>query len=638
MKLNNFLASLPGYWCFFEALDLCLLRSKKPVWFGLYSSPKAFAIIVLLIVGVCFIWFVSPVISEKFYQILYKSRLKNLSPLIIFIFLAIFLRITLLNTPCSVGEDMTNQMLSCKQWINGESISPNVLSSPNRDDLSVNKTGWQIRPPGGALIPLPGLLVGFSLGSSIHFTLFGLLIAGGIGWLKLASTLSLPKTSMQLLALILALGTSLGSLSLLSASVITSATFPWLLLWSFSVSEQWHLAKQKFKIHLHSILFFLAIGSHAFVKLSSLLTVSGVALIPFLIYVTKSRKIGCLILVRAVVGLILFFLPYYLSSELNLYLTGISSDELYSQQDYNLQHALWGKYFSESTQGAMLATSLIASPGYASPVQELAHNFRNLLLQFENYSNTLHSYGINPRILGCCILSIPFTLVLFTGLRKINASLIKRDKILFLTLFILPFLGFAIVSHHHGFNYLIFHAYTKEFAVIFIIFSLSYKVHSKRMQKDKFIGSILTIFFIALPTITYSKSYCSLLLDSANNSYSSTFELQQGFGPSKFSESHQIIASDSNSSLDICLFLCAGNSADHSLRTPMRSLSMHFAKENLVNSPCFSSSIPLNVYCLIDPLIQKKSSYIESIMKKFPLSSSHTQLDSLTWKIELSNQ
>ena len=71
---------------------------------------------------------------------------------------------------------------------------------------------------------------------------------------------------------------------------------------------------------------------------------------------------------RAFVGMILFFIPYLLVSELNEQLTGISSDALYSQQDYNLQHELWGEYFTESTRGGMLVTSLFASTGYATPV------------------------------------------------------------------------------------------------------------------------------------------------------------------------------------------------------------------------------------------------------------------------------
>ena len=187
---------------------------------------------------------------------------------------------------------------------------------------------------------------------------------------------------------------------------------------------------------------------------------------------------------RIIVGIILFFTPYFFVNKLNHNLTGISSQELYTNQDYNAQHELWGKYFTESTRGGMLATSLLASIGYATPVQSFAHGFRDLMLQFENYSSTLHIYGINPRILGCCILAIPFTLILFTALWKIKDSLTRREVILYCTLFIVPFLGFAIVSYHLVYNFLIYYAYTKEFATIFFIFAKQ-KLKQKKKNNKK---------------------------------------------------------------------------------------------------------------------------------------------------------
>lgn len=579
--------------------------------------------------------FVSPIISAKLLHIPFKEVLKNLSALKMFFIMVVLTRLALINVPCTVGEDLGQQVLSSRQWIEGESIGPNMLASPERGDLSVNEQNWMVRPPGGAWLPLPGLLLGFSLGNSLHISLFILSVAFGAGWLKLAHILSLPKHSLLLLAMLLAFMSSLGSLSLSTASVFTSATFPWLLIWSLYLSDQWNLTEQKLKIHFLSLLFFLTIGFHAFFKLSSLLTVSAIALIPFVIHITKFRKINFMTCRRAILGLTLFLLPYFLVSKLNQNFTGISSDELYSQQDYNAQHELWGKYFTESTRGGMLAISLIASTGYATPVQDLAHGFRDLLLQFENYSSTLHSHGINPRILGCCILAIPFTLILFIALWKIKDSLNNKELILYSTLFIVPFLGFALISHSHGYNYLIYHAYTKEFAVIFLIFALSYLIHVREIVKKKFIGNILMTFFVVLPIVSYGKNYCSTFFGSNTETYSSQYEIQQGFGPSKFSESLQLILSDSTSSLDICLFLCAGDQGDHFLRTPMRALSLHFAKGNIMHFPSLKTSRPMRVYCLFDPLLSNDSSFIQSVIEKFPVSAKSTRLDSLTWKVEL---
>ena len=116
-------------------------------------------------------------------------------------------------------------------------------------------------------------------------------------------------------------------------------------------------------------------------------------------------------------GMLLFLLPYFLLNALNQNFTGISSDKLYTQQDYNAQHELWGTHFTESTKGGMLITSLLASTGYATPAQSFAHGFRDLLMQFENYNLILFSW-INPSILGCSIFAIPITLIFYWTLEN----------------------------------------------------------------------------------------------------------------------------------------------------------------------------------------------------------------------------
>ena len=219
--------------------------------------------------------------------------------------------------------------------------------------------------------------------------------------------------------------------------------------------------------------------------------------------------------------------------------------------------------------------------------------------------------------------------------KKIKNTISRKEAIVYFTLFTIPFLGFAFVSHHHGYNYLIYHAYTKEFAIIFFIFGLCYLTHSKEIVKNNFIGNILMFFLIALPIIAYGKEFSSKLHNSFSHESTSVYEQEQDFGPSKFSKSLQLISSDSNSSLDICLFLCAGDQADHSLRTPLRSLSLHFAKGNLIHCPTLNSSSPLNVYCLIDPVLAGDSSFFQSVVDKFPLSAKSSRLDALTLKVEL---
>ena len=171
--------------------------------------------------------------------------------------------------------------------------------------------------------------------------------------------------------------------------------------------------------------------------------------------------------------------------------------------------------------------------------------------------------------------------------------------------------------------------------MIFLIFGLSYFAHGIKTIKHRFIGNLLMVFLIALPIFSTSKVFCRTLKDSFLHSLPSQYERQQKLGQSKFSESLNLISSDSNSTLDICFFLCAGDQGDHSLRTPMRSLSLHFAEGNLIHFPALNTTRPLNVYCLIDPLLANDWSFLQKLIGKFPGSARPTQLDSLTWKVEL---
>ena len=83
----------------------------------------------------------------------------------------------------------------------------------------------------------------------------------------------------------------------------------------------------------------------------------------------------------------------------------------------------------------------------------------------------------------------------------------RKEKILYNTLFIVPFLGFALVSYLHGYNYLIYPSYTNEFAISFFIFGLSYFSHGKEIIKRNLIGNFLMFFLIALPIISSSKVF-----------------------------------------------------------------------------------------------------------------------------------
>ena len=633
MRINSFIGSLPGYWLLFEAIDLCLLRSKSPIWLGLYSTPKICAIIALLFSSWLAFRFLSPFLEGYLQKIKYFSSSSSISPIKLFIILAIFCRFILLQAPCSVGEDVAMQTLSAKQWIGGQTSAPNLLASPNPNDLSKDNFIWILRPPGASWFPLPGLILGLPLAYSIHAMLFLFALLAGAGWLRLAMTFFVPSSALILFAIFLSIHTVMGALILSTASVFTTATFPWLIIWALFIGKQWSEARSN--LRTHQLIFFAIIGTHAFFKLSSLLTLSAVAVLPFLIFLSTSWKINASFFLRASASILLFIAPYFILSSINQKITGVSSNELYSKQDYNAQHALWGKHFTESTKGGMLVVSLISSTGYATPSQGIIHRFRDLLLQFDSYSSYLNDRGINSLILGCCILSIPFTFLVFFALKNLHGIINRVTFTLYFSLFVVPFLGFAVISYHHGYNYLIYHAYTKEFSIIFILFALSYLSHSNLILRAKGVKNLLVTFLLALPICSVFNSFYSATNNSLDKQNPSAYEKKEGFAAAKFSKSLDLVSKDSKSSSDVCFFLCAGDYGDHSLRTHLRSLSLHFAKNNIKDFSKLHSSQPLNLYCMIDPSLSNDQAFLNILFSKLPNAAMVTRLDSLTWKVQM---
>ena len=148
------------------------------------------------------------------------------------------------------------------------------------------------------------------------------------------------------------------------------------------------------------------------------------------------------------VGASLFLIPYFAGNKINEKLAGFSSSDMYTRQDYNLQDHLWGDNFSESTRGTMLAASLFASTGYASPCQGLINRSRDLLLQFTGYQNLMQTNGISSRIVGCIIFSIPITIILTFALVKVWKKFQLRELLLYISLFsiLLDSLPFHIIT------------------------------------------------------------------------------------------------------------------------------------------------------------------------------------------------
>jgi hypothetical protein len=533
---------------------------------------------------------------------------------------------------------MGPQVLSTTQWIEGKSTAPNFVVYPDTSDLAIDKETWISRPPAGALIALPGMTFGMSLGNATQCSLMALSIIGGTGWLFLSSQFGFASWQRIILAILL--GTTFGTTtnSLGTPSVISAALFPWATIWAINISRGILKPSNTLKDFSKFSGFYIALGSIAWVKLSSLLTVAGIGAIPIVYTFLKnksffrSQKSFALLIP---VGF--FFVSYLFVNSLNYSHTNLKSSEIYSNQDFNSQSELWGDHFTESTKGPMLILGLAAGPGYALPAKPILHGLRDLTQQFASIRSFLYKSKVNLPMLTIGLFALPLSALLFFTLVKFDRFLGTTSKSCYLSLGIIPFVGLAIMSYHFGFNYVLYPAYTGEFSIIFSMLAINV-IGFLPNRALSFTSTAIFVVCLAFPITSNLEASCRLLFADTRDRSASTYEKDNSLGSSMFSHAIEVTLNDSDSNKDVCLFLCAGNQGDFLLRTPMRNLSIHFAAGNLSKHENFRSSSSLNIYCLVDPQLKDNEKFLKTMLHKFPEDSFAGKIDSLVWKFSLNGQ
>ena len=630
MKL---LSSLPGWFTILKVIELSLLRSKEPFWLGLYSSYKLAAITLGLSLGLFWIYFISPRVVNFFISKSINFPSLKLTPTSIFLALAILMRMTTFDHHVIVGEDVGPQVLSLYQWMDGQTFLPNFCKTPSAKDLSTDHETWIPRPPGASLIPLPGMLLGIKMGNSILISLFILSLVGGVGWIKLAQRFGFPNGQVIFLAIILAFPIGLDSKLFDTASVLSAALFPWSIVIAHKISSCWNERKNQRKLFIQNMIFFFCLGCIAWIKLSSLITFAAIiCILIFLVLSTIKKKsywLMCSILCLPVAS---YFIPYHLLSKTNENLTGYSSSQLYSNQDYNKQSYLWGRHFGESTKGFMLMLSLAAGPGYALPVQPFVNGFRDLLSQFQTVRNFLLNVQINRPIFLVGISSIGLTVFLFYGLFQLSPQLSTFERGCYWGLFCIPFAGLAATSYLHGFNYVLYHSYTQEFSAIFFLFSIRLLGFGKNKN---LVANFLILACLVFPLYANGQRIIFSTSSTATENEPSKTERIRAMGPSFLSHAIKFAEESSTSRSDVCAFFCEGNMQDYRLRTSMRSWSMHFAKIKLSKASSFRTTKPLKVFCILEKNLSMSKSFEAELLKKFPEQTQWTKLSNQVWQATL---
>lgn len=525
------------------------------------------------------------------------------------------------NEGVQVGEDIGGQVKSSMQWIKGEVSFPNILSEPSREDLSLNQKNWNLRPPGAAILPIFGMLMGLSLGQSVKLGLFLCSVIGGAGWLIVFKRFNIDNRIIFIVAILLGFKAGTTICNYATANIILFALVPWFLLGAIIISERFSDSKFSFKGYLFISLFLFFLGLFAWIKLSGIIVSGTIGACLFFFFMKKynSTKRIKFIVIFGLLG-IFFWSPLVLLEKTNYLMTGITADQLYGENDSEIQAPLFGKFWGESTKGIWLLWSLISAPGYSLPIKEIAHHLRDFGIQFGQFSKLIHSYSINEHVLICGLAGFLFTIILIYELKRCWEIISTDNKITICCFLTLPFIGLGILAYRYEWNYLLFHAHTFEYWLIFAIPTL---LVFSSLQKLKSWTVLLLGVIIALPLTSQFESKVREL------SFSPTYQIglsekDLGLSPSRFSSAIDAIEEDSNNELDIVFFLPQGDMSDLILRTKMRTMAVHFAGDNLGKKQAYQTSRELNVYCAYDSQLLENKFFIESLNNKFPQGKSKT--------------
>jgi hypothetical protein len=599
----------------FFTIESALLRSKEPEWFNLYSNSKV--IFIFLSAVACLMIFLGrrKIPLPNRWQLIWNHWASH--HLLIFFITASLSSIFLAREGVVVGEDIGGQVKSALQWIEGQVPSPNFLLSPDPNDLSANSMNWSLRPPGAAIIPVPGLLLGLSLGLSIKIALFFFAVAGGLGWLFLIKRFGICQHTLLLVSILLGLMVGNYTSQVSSANIILFALVPWFLVWLISLSLTLENGGFKSKNLLKVGFFLFCLGIFPWVKLSGIIAAGtiGSALLIFILFMVRNKLKTALVLV--LLG-ILFWVPFAGLEGLNHFLLGKTADQGYKQFVTSSESPLTGEHWMASTQSSWLIWSLAAAPGYALPTKSIAVGIRDLGKQFQSFREWMYEKEINDHVFLAGSLSLLLTLLLIFEIKSAFSMFNLYFKIMIICFCTLPFIGLSILSNRFQWNYLMFHSHTFEYWLVFIVPTLTI------LSKAKYVSLrtlCLSGILLAFPLWKNAQSLTSQFL-SSNNSIISNTEKERGLSSSRFSNAIEYIENDSVNDLDVIYFLPGGDMGDLILRTKMRTLATHFAGGNLPQLSHFKTSKELNIYLAYDEELSEIPEFIEAISEKFKNSLS----------------
>ena len=619
--LISFICSLPFWWLGIKGFQAAMLPSKNPDFLGLYSWEKVIGLISIIVICVIGFKFVHPKLTSWMEAFLTKLNFSPQSPYLCFLCLYVLGVLFTIPEGTVVGEDISTQVLSTQHFISGNINAPNKVLFPSSVDLSVNTQSWHIRPPGASWLALPGMFIGLQIGHAIKFSLVFVGLLGGLGWLKSSEKLGVKRQGLFYLSILLALsiGLTINRLGTMNSTLF--AIVPWMLLWAIQISaKKFQKKRDIFKSVVLIAIFYLLLGCFCLLKMSGLIVALTIGFVPiFLVYLKKIALKKNHLFLSLVILSPLILIPFKILNSFNSENLGFNSHDLYTTPDYNQQSLLWGEHFVESTKGKMLLLSALSSPSYALPLKTLMHSTRDFCLQFQTFIDWSNTNKINPHALICGIIGIMTLIPIILLIRKNQKHFPELSLAIFSIFYFIPFLGLAILSNLHGFNYSLYATHTIEYSLLLLIPIVMIWESSQRSHQGYKIFVSLILAIPLLHIIQLFPKYPEIKFISGT-------EKERGLSNSRFSKAIDYIENDSNNDLDIIYFLPSGDMGDLVLRTKMRNMAMHFAGDNFPQPSTFKTSKELYVYLAYDKKLSEIQKFKESIINRFPSSESEKKI------------
>lgn len=583
---------------------------------GIYSTKKISFIICSTVLCILLWYTVSKVNLPSKLIFLWEKITSNNAKA--FVIISAISLVPFIGDGISVGEDIAGQVKSSFQWVNGKTVAPNIISAPNRQDLSGDQSNWSLRPPAAALLPVIGMLFDLSLGHSIQISLIVISIIGGLGWLNVFKEFKISKYINFIVSIVLGLKTVPVATLFGTANILLYAIVPWCILYIVKINCYSTRSKLHFTDYVQLAVFLFLLGCFAWIKLSGIIVAGTIGASLYFILLKQmnnSQKLKFTIL-YGILG-ISFWIPFLILEKTNVLLTGISANELYTDiVNYEIENRLFGHNWCESTQNLWLIWSFIAAIGYSLPIKIIAHGLKDFFVQFEEFTTWTFQNSINEHVLICGLIGIVFSILFIVKFKVSSSFFNSKQRVIIICFFVLPFVGLAILSFRYEWNYLLYHMHTYEFWLIFCIPVFTSYCNEIKTK----LTTILSLAIILALPITENLSKLTTKYLSNKYTYKSTTEKERGLSSSRFSQAIDYIENDSTNNLDVIYFLPSGNMGDLLLRTKMRTMATHFAGTNFPHLETFKTNQELSVYLAFNENLSKIPDFLQAISNKFPNS------------------